>query len=88
MVKLPGATVRTDAETEIHQGDDREDKPGPLYLRLGLVRVEVLRDDFVLQTPVVEISGRQVDSRFATRVVLDATTRVSVERGSVVGEDR
>ncbi len=83
VVKLPGATVRTDAETEIHQGDDREDKPGPLYLRLGLVRVEVLRDDFVLQTPVVEISGDK-GSRFATRVVLDATTRVSVERGSVV----
>ena len=82
VVKLPGATVRTDAETEIHRGDDREDKQGPLYLRLGLVRVEVLRDDFVLQTPVVEISGDK-GSRFATRVALDATTRVGVERGSV-----
>ena len=47
------------------------------------MRVEVLRDDFVLQTPVVEISGEK-GSRFAARVVLDATTRVSVERGSVV----
>ena len=83
VVKLPGATVRTDVETEIHQTDDREEKPGPLYLRLGLVRVEVLRHDFVLQTPVVEISG-SVDSRFATRVVLDATTRVNVERGTVL----
>ena len=83
VVELPGATVRTDVETEIHQGDDRAEKPGPLYLRLGFVRVETLRDDFVLQTPVVEISG-SMGSRFATRVVLDATTRVNVERGSVL----
>ncbi len=83
VVRLPGATVRTDVETEIHQRDDREGNPGPLYLRLGSVRVEVLRDDFILQTPVVEISG-SVGSRFATRVVLDATTRVNVERGTVL----
>ena len=83
VVKLPGATVATDVETEIYQGEDSEDRPGPLYLRLGFVRVEILRDDFVLQTPVVEISGPK-GSRFSARVVLDATTRINVERGSVV----
>jgi len=62
--------------------DDAEGEEGELYLRVGRVRTTVLDQGFKVGTPVVEVVGR-AGAVFHTRVVLDASTTVEVERGTV-----
>ena len=55
---------------------------GALVLRLGRVRTAILKEGFVVRSPVVEVAGVR-GAIFAVRVVLDATTSVEVEQGAV-----
>ena len=87
-----GASVRAEPGTELQQRADQESGAGPLYLRLGRAHVKILEDDFVLETPVVRVSGSK-GARFEVAVVLDATTDLRVHRGklrveSVLSNDR
>jgi hypothetical protein len=75
-----GASVSAESGSELQQRTDPDSGAGPLYLRLGRVQVVILEDDFVLETPVVQVSGSK-GARFDVTVVLDATTDLRVRRG-------
>lgn len=65
-------------------GDAAEDaSPGVLHLRVGRLRVTVIKSGFAVQTPVLRAVG-DAGAVFGVRVVLDASTTVAVEKGSVV----
>ena len=60
-----------------------DEKKKVFDMRVGKVRTTVFDEDFVMKTPVVEIRGDIRGTLFDTRVVLDATTTVTISRGSV-----
>jgi len=84
VLELPhNALFELEELTEIERppgGGDGDE--GQLYLRVGRVRTTVLEEGFKVDTPVVEVMGK-AGAIFHTRVVLDASTIVEVERGSV-----
>jgi hypothetical protein len=84
MLELPrNALFELEELTEVERPpDDTEGEGGELYLRVGRVRTTVLDQGFKVETPIVEIIGR-TGAVFHTRVVLDASTIVEVERGTV-----
>ncbi len=76
------ARIVAGAATEIHQENEGSDEAGPLNLRLGTIGVEIKDADFGLLTPLVKIAGNS-GTKFQVTIVLDATTKIRVFRGSV-----
>ena len=91
----PAAEVTAGPESEVEfssppsDGEsavgDREERPGRLDLRVGRVRITVVKEGFAVRTPTAQATGRR-GAVFRVRVVLDGTTTVAVERGSVTVE--
>lgn len=85
MLELPRVgTVELEEQTEVERVPPaaEEGEEGGLYLRVGQVKTTVLEDGFPIRTPVVQVKGTP-GTVFRTRVVLDGTTIVEVERGQV-----
>ncbi|MBN98119.1 MAG: hypothetical protein CME16_02550 [Gemmatimonadetes bacterium] len=86
LVDLDGEESRVEVLEEnsrvFHEKSAPNEKSKGLYLQVGRLRTTILAEDFYLRTPVVKISGRP-GTVFSTRVVLDATTYVEVEKGWV-----
>lgn len=80
VVEIPGeAQLEVDELTHIEQVENNEGESGHvLALRVGHLRATVVDEKFELRTPVVRIGG-PIGAKFATRVVLDATTTITVE---------
>lgn len=79
-VEVPGlAKLQVDEAADYAQLDGDDGEPGHvLELRVGRLRATVVDANFELRTPLVQIKG-PVGARFSTRVVLDATTAITVE---------
>ena len=85
VLELPRVgTVELEEQTEVERIPpvDEDGDEGGLYLRVGQVKTTVVEDGFVIRTPVVEVNGAP-GSVFRTRVVLDGSTIIEVERGQV-----
>ena len=84
LLELPGfARFELDESAEVERpSEDDSEEAGELFLRVGRVRTAILEEGFVIRTPVVEVKGKP-GTVFRTRVVLNATTTVEVERGNV-----
>ena len=77
VVAEPGSELSREPTADSSASDN-----GELVLRLGRVRTAILKEGFVVKSPVVEVAGVR-GAIFAVRVVLDATTTVEVEQGAV-----
>lgn len=84
LLELPGsARFELDESAEVERpSEEGSEETDELFLRIGRVRTVVLGQGFAIRTPVVEVKGRP-GTVFRTRVVLDATTTVEVEKGRV-----
>ncbi len=80
VVDVPGmARLEVEAPSDFEPIDGEAGDAGHVVeLRVGRLRAAVVDSDFILRTPVVQISG-PVGAIYSTRVVLDATTAISVE---------
>jgi type II secretory pathway component PulM len=80
IVDVPGlAQLEIDESADFVQIDGEDGEAGHiLELRVGRLRATVVDGAFELHTPLVRIKG-PVGAAYSTRVVLDATTAVSIE---------
>ncbi len=75
--------VEVDANSRLEVGDQtRKEDPLKLNLRMGDIRVEVKDPALEVKSPLAKITGAK-GAEYRLQVALDATTTVSVERGTV-----
>ena len=76
-----GRADESAVESTAGEGDVQPEEETALELRVGRMKVAVLDPEFAVRTPVAEIKGAD-GSVFEIRVVLDATTTVTVQKGT------
>ena len=82
-MEMPGISVSGDYSIEsAHALGSPDSTRRVLFLRLGEVQANIMKDNFSIQTPLIRVES-PIGARYHVRVILDASSEVRVEDGWV-----